>query len=65
MRVLNIYKRYLFNNISKNISSITLFLNNSAFNLTNKLTIDAKPSLVNKTLLKLYIWGLSKLLIIY
>ena len=53
--VLNTHKRYLPNNISKNISSITLFLNNSVFNLTNKLAIDTKPNLANKTPLKLYI----------
>ena len=55
MPVLNTHKRHLPNSINKNISSITLFLNNSASNLTNKLATDIKPSLVNKTLLKLYI----------
>ena len=64
MPVLGTHKKYLPNSISKNISSITLFLNNSIFNLTNKLAIDTKPSLANKTLLKLYIWGSFKLLII-
>jgi hypothetical protein len=63
--VLNTYKRYLPNNIIKNTSSITSFLNNTASNLTNKLAIDAELSLANKTPLKLYIWGLFKLLIIY
>jgi len=58
------YKRHLPNSATKNISSITLFLNYTASNLINKLAIDAKPSLVNRTPLKLYIWGLSKLLII-
>ena len=65
MPVLSTYKRHLPNSISKNISSITLSLNNSISNLTNKLTTNAEPSLLNKTPLKLYIWGLSKLLIIY
>jgi hypothetical protein len=55
MLVLGTCKRYLSNNITKNIFSITLFLNNTAFNLTNELAIDIKPSLANKTLLKLYI----------
>ena len=55
MLVLNTYKKYLLNSISKNISSITLFLNNSIFNLTDKLAINVKLSLVNKTPLKLYI----------
>ena len=55
MLMLSIYKRHLPNNISKNISFITLFLNNSIFNLTNKLAIDTKPSLVNRIPLKLYI----------
>ena len=65
MLVLSIYKRHLPNSISKNISFITSFLNNSVFNLTNKLATDTKLNLANKTLLKLYIWGSSKLLIIY
>ena len=55
MLILNICKRYLPNSVSKNISFITLFLNNNAFNLTDELAIDTKLSLVNKTLLKLYI----------
>ena len=55
MPVLDIYKRHLPNNINKNISSITLFLNNSTSNLTNELATDTKSSLVNKTLLKLYV----------
>ena len=57
-------KRYLLNNITKNISSVTLFLNYTISNLTNELAIDAKLSLINMTSLKLYIWGLSKLLIV-
>jgi hypothetical protein len=64
MLVLGTYKRYLPNSATKNISFITLFLNNTAFNLTNKLAIDTKLSLANRTPLKLYIWGLFKLLII-
>ena len=55
MLILSICKRYLPNSISKNIFFITLFLNNSASNLTNKLATNAKLSLVNKTPLKLYI----------
>ena len=55
MPVLGIYKKHLPNNISKNISSITSFLNNSISNLTNKLATDAKLNLVNRTPLKLYI----------
>ena len=55
MPVLGTYKRHLPNSISKNISSITLFLNNSISNLTNKLATDTKPSLANKIPLKLYI----------
>ena len=65
MLVLNICKRHLPNSVSKNISSITLFLNNSTSNLINELATDAKLSLVNRIPLKLYIWGLSKLLIVY
>ena len=65
MPVLGTRKRYLPNSVSKNISSITLFLNNSTSNLTNELAIDTKPSLANRTPLKLYIWGSSKLLIMY
>jgi hypothetical protein len=55
MLVLGTYKRYLPNNTTKNISSITLFLNYTISNLTNKLAIDAKLSLINRTPLKLYI----------
>ena len=55
MLVLSTYKRYLPNNITKNISSITLFLNYTISNLTDELAIDAKLSLVNRTPLKLYI----------
>jgi hypothetical protein len=65
MLVLSTCKRYLPNNITKNTSSVTLFLNNTASNLTNKLATDAKLNLANRTPLKLYIWGLFKLLIIY
>ena len=53
--VLGTYKRYLPNNITKNISSITLFLNYTISNLTNKLAIDTKLSLINRIPLKLYI----------
>ncbi len=55
MPVLGTYKRHLPNSIIKNISSITLFLNYTISNLTNKLAIDAKLSLINRTPLKLYI----------
>ena len=65
MLVLGTCKRHLPNSTSKNIFFVTLFLNNSVFNLTNELATDIKPSLVNRILLKLYIWGSSKLLIIY
>ena len=65
MLVPGTYKRHLPNSTTKNTSSVTLFLNNSAFNLTNKLATNTKLGLANKTPLKLYIWGLSKLLIIY
>ena len=61
MPVLGTCRRYLPNSVIKNIYTVTLFLNNTAFNLTNKLAIDTKLSLANRTLLKLYIWGLSKL----
>jgi hypothetical protein len=64
MPVLSTYKRHLPNNITKNTSSVTSFSNNTIFNLTNKLAIDAELSLVNRTPLKLYVWGLFKLLII-
>ena len=53
--VLSTYKRYLSNSVSKNIFFITLFLNNSIFNLTNKLATDTKLSLANRIFLKLYI----------
>ena len=55
MPVLSICRRYLPNNTIKNIYTVTSFLNNTVSNLTNKLAIDAKLSLANKTLLKLYI----------
>ena len=48
-------KRHLPNNITKNTSSVTLFLNYTISNLTNKPAIDAKLSLINKIPLKLYI----------
>ena len=63
MLVLGTRKRHLPNNTTKNTSFITLFLNHIISNLTNKLAIDAKLSLINRILLKLYIWGSSKLLI--
>ena len=59
--VLSTRRRYLPNSIIKNIYTVTLFLNNTAFNLTDELAIDAEPSLTNRIFLKLYIWGLSKL----
>ena len=55
MPVLSTYKKHLPNSVNKNIFFITSFLNNSVFNLTDKLAIDIKPSLTNKTPLKLYI----------
>ena len=53
--ILNTRRRYLPDSATKNIYTVTLFLNNTASNLTNKLAIDAKPSLVNRIFLKLYI----------
>ena len=53
--VLGTRKRYLPNSVIKNTSSVTLFLNNTASNLTDELVIDAKLSLVNRIFLKLYI----------
>jgi hypothetical protein len=55
MLVLGTRKRYLPDNITKNTSSITLFLNYTISNLTNKLAIDAELSLINRTPLKLYV----------
>jgi len=55
MPVLGTRKRHLPNNITKNTSSVTSFLNYTASNLTNKLATDAKLSLANRTPLKLYI----------
>ena len=55
MPVLGTRRRYLPDSITKNIYTVTLFLNNTASNLTDKLATDAKPSLANRTLLKLYI----------
>ena len=55
MPVLGTRRRYLLNSTTKNIYTVTLFLNNTISNLTNKLATDTKPSLTNKTLLKLYI----------
>ena len=63
--VLSTRRGRLPDSIIKNIYTVTSFLNNTASNLTNKLAIDIKPSLTNRTPLKLYIWGSSKLLIIY
>ena len=65
MPVLNTYRGHLPNSITKNIYTITLFLNNTAFNLTDELATDTELSLANRTPLKLYIWDLSKLLIVY
>ena len=53
--VLNTCRGHLPNSVIKNIHIVTLFLNNTAFNLTDKLATDAKLSLVNRILLKLYI----------
>ena len=55
MPVLSTCKRHLPNNITKNISSVALFLKYTAFNSTNKLATDAKLGLINRTPLKLYI----------
>ena len=55
MLMLGTHKRYLSNSVIKNTYTITLFLNNTAFNLTNKLAINTKLSLANRILLKLYI----------
>ena len=57
-------KRHLPDNATKNIYFVTSFSNYTASNLTNKLAIDIKPSLANRTPLKLYVWALSKLLIV-
>ena len=64
MLVSDTCKRHLPNNATKNIPFTILFLNYIIFNLTNKLAINAKPSLANRTPLKLYIWSLFKLLIV-
>ena len=53
--VLNTRRRHLPNSTTKNIYTVTSFLNNTASNLTDKLAINTEPSLVNKTFLKLYI----------
>ena len=55
MPVLGICRRYLPNSVTKNIYTVTSFLNNTASNLTNELATDTKLSLANRTLLKLYI----------
>jgi len=55
MPVPGTYKRHLPNSATKNTSSVTLFLNYTISNLINKLAIDTKPSLANRTPLKLYI----------
>jgi hypothetical protein len=65
MPVLGTYRGYLPNSITKNIYTVTSFSNNTVSNLTNKLAIDTKLNLANRTPLKLYIWDLSKLLIVY
>ena len=65
MLVLSIHRGYLPDNITKNIYTVTLFLNNTASNLTDELATDTKPSLANRTPLKLYVWGSFKLLIMY
>ena len=53
--VLSTRRGHLPDSIIKNIYTITLFLNNTASNLTDELAIDTEPNLTNKTLLKLYI----------
>ena len=65
MPVLSTYRGHLPDSTIKNIYTVTSFSNNTASNLTDKLATDTKPSLVNRIPLKLYIWGSSKLLIIY
>ena len=55
MPVLDTYRRHLPDSTTKNIYTVTLFLNNTASNLTDELVINAKPSLANRTPLKLYI----------
>ena len=65
MLVLGTRKRHLPDSVTKNISSVTLFLNYTISNSADKLAIDVKLSLINRTPLKLYIWGLYKLLIVY
>ena len=64
MLVLGTRKRHLPDSITKNISSVTLFSNYTVSNSTDELAIDAELSLANRTPLKLYVWGLSKLLIV-
>ena len=51
----NTRKRHFPDNATKNIYFVTSFLNYIASNLTNELAIDIKPSLANRTPLKLYI----------
>ena len=53
--ILGTHRGHLPNSVIKNIYTVTLFLNNTAFNLTDELAINTKPSLINKTPLKLYI----------
>ena len=53
--VLGTRRRHLPNSAIKNIYTVTSFLNNTAFNLTDELATDTKLSLTNRTLLKLYI----------
>ena len=55
MPVLGTYRGHLPDSIIKNIYTVTSFSNNTASNLTDKLATDTKPSLANRTPLKLYI----------
>ena len=55
MPVLSTRRGHLPDSIIKNIYTVTSFLNNTAFNLTDELAIDTKLSLVNRISLKLYI----------
>ena len=55
MLIQNTRRGRLPNSITKNIYTVTLFSNNTVFNLTDELAINTKPSLANRTLLKFYI----------
>ena len=55
MLVLGTRKRHLPDSATKNTPSITLFLNYTISNSADKLAIDAKLSLINRTPLKLYV----------